>query len=368
MRKRLLTVHAAARKLEGDGNTARFLAALDVPVSSEDQLAFVVERFNLKPTEVARAVAELADAAVPLETAIAQQFVPPVAERLAARKRAAGLYDFDDMLALVRDALRGPRGAELVSNLRRRFKLAIVDEFQDTDPIQWEIFRTIWGEGGGPLYLVGDSKQAIYGFRGADVATYIAACDSIAPPEDRHALRRNHRSTRAVIDAYNAILDQSAENPFFTGSVRYDAPVSFGGADDVPVEASAPITLLRVTTADDEVGRLPMRAVREGLARAIAGEVAGLLAAGDPPRASDIFVLTRTWIEAKAAATALAARGVAAVIYNQEGLYGSPEARQVRDLLRAIADPRDPAKRLRAWLTRSSGSRWRSPCRGRRRW
>jgi exodeoxyribonuclease V beta subunit len=382
VRKRLLYVHGAACKLAGDGNMARFLAALDVAASSEDQLAFVVERFNVKPTEVAAAVAELADAAVPLETAVAQLFVPPVAERLAARKRAAGLYDFDDMLALVRDALRGPRGADLVAGLRRRFKLAVVDEFQDTDPIQWEIFRTIWGEGvgGGPLYLVGDSKQAIYGFRGADVATYIAACDSIAPPEDRQALRRNHRSTHAVIDAYNAILDQSAENPFFTGSVRYDAPVTFGGADDAavtfggaddapvtlggaddapvtfggahaPAAASAPITLLRVTTADDEVGHLPMRAVREGLARAIAGEVAGLLAAGDPPRASDIFVLTRTWIEAKAAAAALAARGVPAVVYNQEGLYASPEARQVRDLLRAVADPRDPAKRLRAWLT-----------------
>ncbi len=351
VRKRLATVHAAARKLESDGNMARFLAALDVPVASEDQLAFVVERFNVKPTDVATAVAELADAAVPLETAVAQLFVPPVGERLAARKRAAGLYDFDDMLALVRDALRGPRGGELTAGLRKRFKLAIVDEFQDTDPIQWEIFRTIWGEGGGPLYLVGDSKQAIDGFRGADVATYIAACDSIAPPEDWQALQRNHRSTRAVIDAYNAILDQRAENPFFTGSVRYDAPVTFGGADDAADPPSAPIMLLRVTTADDEVGRLPMRAVREGLARAIAGEIAGLLAAGDPPRASEIFVLTRTWIEAKAAATALAARGVPAVVYNQEGLYASPEARQVRDLLRAVADPRDPAKRLRAWLT-----------------
>src|SRR5205823_13083933 len=81
------------------------------------------------------------------------------------------------------------------------------------------------------------------------------------------------------------------------------------------------------------------------------GEIAQLPAAADAPRASEIFVLTRTWAEAKAAALALAARAVPAVIYNQEGLYLSPEAAQVRDLLRAVADPRDPAKRLRAWLT-----------------
>ena len=95
-----------------------------------------------------------------------------------------------------------------------------------------------------------------------------------------------------------------------------------------------------------------MRAVREGLAQAVAGEIVDLLAgAGRRCARSDIFVLTRTWVEAKAVAGALGARGVPAVIYNQEGLYASPEARQVRDLLRAVADPRDPAKRLRAWLT-----------------
>ena len=289
-------------------------------------------------------------AAVPLDTAVGQGFGPLVAERLEARKRAAGLYDFDDMLLLVAAALRGPRGAELSATLRRRFKLAIVDEFQDTDPIQWEIFRTVWGESGGPLYLVGDAKQSIYGFRGADVATYAAACDSISPPDDRHPLRRNFRSTGAVIDAYNAILDQQADAPFFTGGVRYDKPVTVGRPDEGAASPLPPIILLRVT-ADAEVDKLPMRAVREGLARAVAAEISSLLASADPPRASDIFVLTRTWIEAKASATALAARGVPAVIYNQEGLYASPEARQVRDLLRAIADPRDPAKRLRAWLT-----------------
>ena len=350
VRDRLRPLHEAARRFQQDGDLPRFLAAADVPVAGKDALCFALDRIGPQAAELGRLVGELADAAVPLDTAVAQMFLPRVAAKLEARKRAAGLYDFDDMLKLVADALDGPGGAALADELGRRFKLAIVDEFQDTDPIQWQIFRALFGDGqsGRPLYLVGDPKQAIYGFRGADVATYAAACATIAAPGDSHRLTRNFRSTPAVIDAYNAILDQSAAQPFFFGGVTYDAPVSPGrlGAD----EDAAPITLLRVT-ADEDVERLPMRAVRDGLARAIAEEGAALLA-GDPKlQARDIFVLTRTWREAAAASVALAARGVPAVLYNQEGLYTAPEARQVRDLLRAVADPRDPAKRLRAWLT-----------------
>jgi exodeoxyribonuclease V beta subunit len=361
---RLRTLQAATLRFEGDGNTGRFLGTLDLPAGKDDLLAFVSERLERRTGPVVAAVAELADAAIPLEAAVAQLFVPPVAARLAARKQAAGLYDFDDMLTLVNDALAGPRGADLTATLRQRFRLAIVDEFQDTDQIQWEIFRRIFDERAArPLYLVGDPKQAIYGFRGADVATYIEARQTVAAADEAHHLTRNFRSTRAVIDAYNAILDQTAAEPFFNhGDVKYDPPVTYGPEHDgtpaapTPTSAAAPVTLLRVT-AEEDVARLPMRVVREGLAQAISAEIVDLLAGteplpgAEPLRASDIFVLTRTWVEAKAVAGALGARGVPAVIYNQEGLYASPEARQVRDLLRAVADPRDPAKRLRAWLT-----------------
>jgi exodeoxyribonuclease V beta subunit len=165
---RLPYLHQAARKLETDGNTARFLATIDdAPFGKDDLLAFLVERLGRRTaSDVALLVEELAEVAIPLEAAVAQLFLPPVAARLAARKRAAGLYDFDDMLGLVAEALAGPRGPGLVATLRRRYQLAIVDEFQDTDQVQWEIFRTVFDDRAGrPIYLVGDPKQAIYGFR-----------------------------------------------------------------------------------------------------------------------------------------------------------------------------------------------------------
>jgi exodeoxyribonuclease V beta subunit len=350
-RERLLSLCEAARIFDADPRPARFLAAVDWLVKDKDLFGYLGVKLGPAAATIAADVAALGEVALPLDTVVAQRFGPPVGARLRARKQAAGLYDFDDMLKLVQEALAGSGGPELAATLRRRFKLAIVDEFQDTDPVQWEIFKTIFHDGASsPLYLVGDPKQAIYGFRGADVRTYAAARNHVAPVADVHQLRRNFRSTRAVIEAYNAILDQGAELPYFSGDVKYEVPVIYGPSDDPPPATAPPITLLRVT-ADEEIGRLPMRTVREGLVQTVADEIATLVGGLNPTKASEIFVLTRTWREAAAVSRALATRGVPAVTYNQEGLYASPEARQVRDLLRAIADPRDPSKRLRAWLT-----------------
>ena len=356
---RLDELHGAATRFVAHGDPVLLLADLDLlfrGYQKKDLYSYVIA--GLAPVREKPAVAPLlaliealAHAAVPLATAVAQRFGPLVEDRLRARKRAAGLFDFDDMLLLVDEALRGPRGAELAATLRARFRLAVIDEFQDTDPVQWQIFRTIFLEGADPrpLYLVGDPKQSIYGFRGADVSTYDGARATVTALGGVHHLERNFRSTPAVIDTYNAIFDQQARQPFFSTGMTYDHPVKYGGKESEPVDQTRPLTLLRVQ-ADDET-KLPMRVVRDRLARAIADEIADLLARGEVTNARSIFVLTRTRKESEKVAEKLSARGIPAVLAVQEGLYETDEARQVRDLLRAIADPRDPAKRLRAWLT-----------------
>jgi exodeoxyribonuclease V beta subunit len=356
--ERIDKLHGFCTQYAADGEPAFLLARIDALVRSKEVFEFVLHPDRLggardKPGIAALLahIETLADVAIPLATAVAQRFGPIVEERLRARKRAAGLFDFDDMLLLVDEALRGPRGAELATTLRARFRLAVIDEFQDTDPVQWQIFRAIFLEGGDPrpLYLVGDPKQSIYGFRGADVSTYDGARATVTALGGVHHLERNFRSTPAVIDTYNAIFDQNAAKPFFSTGMTYDHPVTYGGKESESVAETRPLTLLRVQ-ADDEK-KLPMRVVRERLAVAIADEIADLLKGGDVPSAREIFVLTRTRRESEKVAEKLAARGIPAVLAVQEGLYETAEARQVRDLLRAIADPRDPAKRLRAWLT-----------------
>jgi exodeoxyribonuclease V beta subunit len=356
---RLAELHAVATRFVAHGDPVRLLGELEDLFRcypKKDLFSYIVaalgpvrDKPGVEP--LLAHIETLADAALPLATVVAQRFGPLVEERLRARKRAAGLFDFDDMLLLVDEALRGPRGAELAATLRARFRLAVIDEFQDTDPVQWQIFRTIFLDGGAPrpLYLVGDPKQSIYGFRGADVSTYDGARAAVTALGGVHHLERNFRSTPAVIDTYNAIFDQKVGRPFFSTGMTYDHPVTYGGKESEPVDQTRPLTLLRVQ-ADDEK-KLPMRVVRERLACAIADEIKDLLAGADAPSAKEIFVLTRTRKESEKVAEKLGARGIPAVLAVQEGLYETDEARQVRDLLRAIADPRDPAKRLRAWLT-----------------
>ncbi len=354
--RRLRVLHRATEVLAAPEQALTLLAHVDELVRSADDV-FNWAEDRLGSGRAIPAVAglldrlgELADAAVPLATAVAQKLGPVVEQRLRDRKRAAGQHDFDDLLSMLAEALRGPGGGELAAALRGRFKLAIIDEFQDTDPIQWEIFRSIFKDSGGanPLYLIGDPKQSIYGFRGADVATYAAARAEVAPADETLRLSLNYRSTQPVIDTHNAILDAQASPCFFSAGIDYQ-PVSRGARDAGPEPAGAPAVLLRVSADNEE--RLPMRVVRATLADAIAGEIARLLAETDGPPAREIFVLTRTRRESEAIAGALARRFVPHVLYNQEGLYETAEARHVRDLLRAIEDPHDPAKRLRAWLT-----------------
>jgi exodeoxyribonuclease V beta subunit len=356
--ERIEKLHAACAQFASDGEPAFLLATIDGLVRSKQIFEFILDPERLGGARETAGVAPLlariealADAAIPLASAVAQRFGPLIEDRLRARKRAAGLFDFDDMLILVDEALRGPRGAELVATLRARFRLAVIDEFQDTDPVQWQIFRTIFLEGKDPrpLYLVGDPKQSIYGFRGADVNTYEDACAAVTAMGGVHHLERNFRSTPAVIDTYNRIFDQTAAKPFFSSGTGYNHPVTYGGNESEPVDQTRPLTLLSVQ-ADDEK-KLPMRVVRSRLARKIAEEIAALLADDAVTSAREIFVLTRTRRESQTVADALAARRIPAVLAVQEGLYETDEARQVRDLLRAIADPRDPARRLRAWLT-----------------
>ncbi|HZI39311.1 MAG TPA: UvrD-helicase domain-containing protein, partial [Acidimicrobiia bacterium] len=172
-----------------------------------------------RPGTLTRADAlRVADAAVnnpvaPIEPTWAPRTTPAgmhrslaeaVRQEMERRKRHAGVLTYDDLLIRLKEAIEDPvNGARVRDRLRGRYRVVLVDEFQDTDPVQWDILRLGFGGSDATLVLIGDPKQAIYAFRGADVYAYLAAAEVAGA---RATLAVNWRSDQGLIDAYDALL------------------------------------------------------------------------------------------------------------------------------------------------------------------
>jgi exodeoxyribonuclease V beta subunit len=300
------------------------------------------------------------------ETLLAGLLVPPIRKWLRAEKFRRGVIDYDDMLERVHEALTDDTSGRLVAALRSRFRFALIDEFQDTDEIQWEIFRKIFvaDHSESALYLIGDPKQAIYSFRGADVQAYLRARSQIAaPPNDPIALVENFRSTAAMVAAINEILDQNANPPLFKSAIQYQNPVSCGREDlhaRMAGKDLVPITLI----AAKRGAKYNAAALRRMLACRIAATIKTIVK--DPGSAitvtdgakpgpavnyGDIYILTNTNAEGVKLAEYLRAESVPYAFYKREGLFQTDEAHDVLDMLRAVAAPNNRSYRLKAWAT-----------------
>ncbi len=158
-------------------------------------------------------------------------------ERLPARKREANIRFFDDLLNDLYTALCGENGGVFAASLRGKYRAALIDEFQDTDPVQYDIFRRIYTDPDFPLFLIGDPKQAIYSFRGADIFAYLEAAADVAE-ERRFTLTGNWRSTPRLLAAFNTVFANEAR-PFVFADITYH-PVKSGkeeGGDQLILDA-----------------------------------------------------------------------------------------------------------------------------------
>ena len=364
--RRMLVAH----RDQPDAFLGAFLGALEAEEGQPGGfIDFVIDR--LGPAvgdrgvlfEYVRALEKLRKETPPLASAIAQLFLPEVREELARSKAALGELDFDDMLDLVRSGLEGPGGDSLAEALQTRFRFVLIDEFQDTDPIQWRVFERAFLHAGNPhpLFVIGDPKQAIYGFRGADIHTYLAACDRLYQNGGQRVhLIESYRSGPGLIRAVNRLLDQSRPVPFFSGSIRYDHPVVSGRPDlgglIVHGHTKTPIHVFRLIPSGEAMNSSDRRRT---LAHRIATEIRFLLDAPVewqteekrvPIGPRNIFILTRTGREGREIARYLRQAGLPNAFYRQEGLFQTSEANDVRWLLAAIAEPRARARRLRAFM------------------
>jgi len=327
-----------------------------------------------------------------LATAVIVHTAARLRTRIAARKSAERVLTYSDLLVALERALAGPDGQRVRQSVRERFEAALVDEFQDTDPVQWEIFSRLFpasadearsaGVDQGWLRLVGDPKQAIYGFRGADIETYLRARDAVAE-DARETLARNWRSDEGLVAAVNHLLGR--DGAFAEGGVFGDERIEFrpvvarhegeprltGGPHPFPLVVRVVPRDLRTAPSDDaplaradgdddaeDRGLLAVSWMEDELPAIVAGEVAGFLASGArlerdrreveadpdagpdrPVSAGDVAILVRTNAQAEALHAELTWRGVPAVTRSLASVFASPEADELLRVLTAMQRP-----------------------------
>jgi exodeoxyribonuclease V beta subunit len=307
--------------------------------------------------------------------ALVVQGAKTLSQRLARKIREQGVITYDGLIQTVRQALRGADGTVLAERLRERFRVALIDESQDTDAAQFDIFSRIFL--GGPadsavrrLVLIGDPKQSIYAFRGADVNTYLEAREHAG--EAVFTLTKTFRAPSGLVAATNALLARPGslarrglECPEATSGLAGDWVLCAPGS-------AAPAARGTVWWVDDEIGEAEMdnagRAMTR-LVRAVAGEISFLLREGHVLRRvdgngtteervlrpRDVAVLTNTHHEAEAMRQALLAQGVAARRAGSGDVLDTEEAEELFLLLRALQQPRHRKRRRTAFVTRLMG-------------
>lgn len=258
-------------------------------------------------------------------------------------KRDRALVSYRDMIALVEAASRDADGG-LCRELRKKYRYAVVDEFQDTDMLQWSLFRNVFLSGDSTrLIVVGDPKQAIYGFRGADVYAYHAAKrEMIASGARFYSLAENWRSSKTLVGQFNILF--GGGNWFTDPEVAY-LDVAY---PEKRSGSGAPADQRGLAVVD--LGERAGTEARSQYARFAAREIARLL---ESPEFApgDIAILIRKWSESPFIEEELGRLGVRFSYYKREGLYQSREALQVRCLLGAIAAPGDLPAVKKALLT-----------------
>lgn len=266
-----------------------------------------------------------------------------VRTHLPRKKDALGVVHFDDLLLKVRDCLASEGGATLKENLSERYRAALIDEFQDTDPIQYEIFSTVFT--GSPLFLIGDPKQAIYSFRGADIFTYLNAAREVRE-ESRHTLEKNWRSEPTLVDAVNHLFAKA--QPFVFEEITFE-PVLSGEIPSREIlreQSAAPLTIWYAS--GDSSADLSKRDAEKKISLATAGEISRLLKAADrgeamlgsrPVAPRDMAVIVRENSQGKLIRDVLVSCGIPCVISSDENIFDTSEAREMEFLLRAVAQP-----------------------------
>ena len=273
--------------------------------------------------------------------ALLGELISYVNEQLQMRKQQLRLQSYDDLLLNLQTALRGERGAGLVDRVRHTYDAALIDEFQDTDPVQYEIFQRLFVQQPGVLFLVGDPKQAIYSFRGADIFAYLRAS---AEAGKRYTLDVNWRSVPPLIEAVNQLFDQP-QGGFLFRQIPFQPSRPADRESARLIDPAGDAACFRVgfipgKQSKEQASQIAVEWTAREIARLTGSGRDGTVRLGERPLAGgDIAVLVRTHRQGELIRNALAKRGIHSVQRAQQDVFQTHEATELEWLMRAVMEP-----------------------------
>ena len=346
---------------------------------SSDGMAFLVKAGKPPIHEAFEAVGKLQQqlATLPdLKIELIKHAVFWVRQRLDTEKKRLARITFNDMLTRLDVALQGINGECFANIIREQFPIALIDEFQDTDPVQYRIFEKLYPTNekmGLGCFMIGDPKQAIYSFRGADIFTYLKVRQVTIG--NHYSLAINYRSTKPLVEAINQVFlyaDKTQPKGAFLFKTSDSNPLPFVDVNaqglksvwQINGHAAKPLTFWCWETQE----AISLSVYRSQMAEITASEIVSLLSSSqqqltgflseggllEPLQPKDIAILVRTSKEAKTMRVALARRQLSSVYLSErESIYSSIEAQDILIWLKALADPQDERK-VRAALSTST--------------
>ena len=277
------------------------------------------------------------------------------ASELRKRKAEKNIQYFDDLLLTVLNVLKNKTADQLIARIRQRYRAARVDEFQDTDSVQYDILTRLFSGADSLLFMIGDPKQSIYSFRGADIFSYMKAARRC---KAKFTLLNNWRSEAKLITAINTLFS-NADRPFIFEGIPFAEGRSARQTSKDSEFTGPPLILWYLNSEEITANEKPLNKPRATrlIADAVGGEIGRLISTSPPVEPGNIAVLVRTNAQAQLVKDLLTSRNVPSVLYTAANIYDSREALEIQRILSAIAHPTDTSRIKAALATDLLGIR-----------
>lgn len=322
------TQFRANKAQTGDERKIEFLASLNLDTQPFDNLAAKAQQITV---------------------ALRRSLLEILRVELDKQLEQTNLWSFDNLITHLAKALAGERSLQLIGELRQRFNAALIDEFQDTDNNQWHIFSSIFAAASHTLVLVGDPKQAIYKFRGADIYSYLEAQSQA---QHRYTLRKNWRSHPHLVTAVNHLFQR--EQAFLLPDIAFNPTQPARSEDDGMLhhngKATASMMLWQLPESGSKTGfwQSNRSDAAQAIRIAVVNEIVELLnddyklqPQNRNLQPQDIAILVRSNKQAREYQETLRLAGVPSVLNSTESVFASEEAGHLYILLQAVAHPGD---------------------------